>query len=76
MSEIETNKEQQNENEMNKSLNKSFRQNMMCNHCMYVCKSYEEMKEHYKSELLFKKKRNIYEKIRRTEKKSKIRRRK
>ena len=95
MSELETNKEEQQENEMNKSLNKSFRQNMMCNHCMYVCKSYEEMKEHYKSEfhkynlnrvtmnlnpLLYedylKKKRNIYEKIRRTEKKSKIRRRK
>ena len=50
MSELETNKEEQQENEMNKSLNKSFRQNMMCNHCMYVCKSYEEMKEHYKSE--------------------------
>ena len=50
MSELETNKEEQQENEMNKSLNKSFRQNMMCNHCMYVCKSYDEMKEHYKSE--------------------------
>ena len=53
MSEIETTKNEQQEkkeNELNQSLNKSFRQNMMCNHCMYVCKSYEEMKEHYKSE--------------------------
>ena len=53
MSEIEIKKKEQEEkkeNEMNQSLNKSFRQNMMCNHCMYVCKSYEEMKEHYKSE--------------------------
>jgi len=23
---------------------------MMCNHCLYVSKTYEEMKEHYKSE--------------------------
>ena len=50
MSEVEIKKEEQKENEMNQSLNKSFRQNMMCNHCMYVCKSYDEMKEHYKSE--------------------------
>ena len=53
MSEIETTKNEQQEkkeNELNQSLNKSFRQNMMCNHCMYVCKSYDEMKEHYKSE--------------------------
>ena len=35
--------------EVNESLNKS-RTNMMCNHCLYVSKTYEEMKEHYKSE--------------------------
>ena len=35
--------------ELNESLNKS-RTNMMCNHCLYVSKTYEEMKEHYKSE--------------------------
>ena len=23
---------------------------MMCNHCLYISKTYEEMKEHYKSE--------------------------
>jgi len=34
---------------LNESLNKS-RTNMMCNHCLYVSKTYEEMKEHYKSE--------------------------
>lgn len=37
------------ENQINQSLNKS-RTNMMCNHCLYVSKTYEEMKEHYKSE--------------------------
>jgi len=37
------------ENQLNQSLNKS-RTNMMCNHCLYVSKTYEEMKEHYKSE--------------------------
>ena len=37
------------ENQLNQSLNKS-RINMMCNHCLYVSKTYEEMKEHYKSE--------------------------
>ena len=35
--------------EVNESMNKS-RTNMMCNHCLYVSKTYEEMKEHYKSE--------------------------
>ena len=34
---------------LNESINKS-RTNMMCNHCLYVSKTYEEMKEHYKSE--------------------------
>ena len=37
------------ENQLNQSLNKT-RTNMMCNHCLYVSKTYEEMKEHYKSE--------------------------
>ena len=37
------------ENQLNQSLNKS-RTNMMCNHCLYVSKTYEERKEHYKSE--------------------------
>ena len=36
--------------EVNESLNKSVRTNMMCNHCLYTSKTYEEMKEHYKSE--------------------------
>jgi pre-60S factor REI1 len=36
--------------EVNESMNKSMRTNMMCNHCLYVSKTYEEMKEHYKSE--------------------------
>ena len=35
--------------EINESMNRS-RTNMMCNHCLYVSKTYEEMKEHYKSE--------------------------
>jgi len=37
------------EKQLNESVNKS-RTNMMCNHCLYVSKTYEEMKEHYKSE--------------------------
>ena len=37
------------EKKINESMNKS-RTNMMCNHCLYVSKTYEEMKEHYKSE--------------------------
>ena len=37
------------EKKLNESLNKS-RTNTMCNHCLYVSKTYEEMKEHYKSE--------------------------
>ena len=37
------------EKQLNESINKS-RTNMMCNHCLYVSKTYEEMKEHYKSE--------------------------
>ena len=37
------------EKRLNESINKS-RTNMMCNHCLYVSKTYEEMKEHYKSE--------------------------
>ena len=36
--------------EVNESINRSTRTNMMCNHCLYVSKTYEEMKEHYKSE--------------------------
>ncbi len=36
--------------EVNESINRSMRTNMMCNHCLYVSKTYEEMKEHYKSE--------------------------
>ena len=37
--------------EIDTSVNKSLlRQNMMCNHCRYNCKSYEDMKEHYKSD--------------------------
>ena len=37
--------------EINTSINKSLlRQNMMCNHCRYNCQSYEDMKEHYKSD--------------------------
>ena len=39
----------QEEKQLNESINKS-RTNMMCNHCLYVSKTYEEMKEHYKSE--------------------------
>ena len=35
--------------EANESMTKS-RAHMMCNHCLYVSKTYEEMKEHYKSE--------------------------
>lgn len=38
-----------NENNNADNLNKT-RTNMMCNHCLYVSKTYEEMKEHYKSE--------------------------
>ena len=41
--------EKQEEKQLNESINKS-RTNMMCNHCLYVSKTYEEMKEHYKSE--------------------------
>ncbi len=37
------------EKQLNERINKS-RTNMMCNHCLYVSKTYEEMKEHYKSE--------------------------
>ena len=37
------------EKQLNESINKS-RTNMMCNHCLYVSKTYEEMKENYKSE--------------------------
>ena len=37
------------EKQLNESINKS-RTNMMCNHCLYTSKTYEEMKEHYKSE--------------------------
>ena len=37
------------EKKLNESMNKS-RTNLMCNHCLYVSKTYEEMKEHYKSE--------------------------
>ena len=37
------------EKQLNESINKS-RTNMMCNHCLYISKTYEEMKEHYKSE--------------------------
>ena len=37
------------EKNLNESINKS-RTNMMCNHCLYVSKTYEEMKKHYKSE--------------------------
>ena len=40
---------QEEEKHLNESMNKS-RTNMMCNHCLYVSKTYEEMKEHYKSE--------------------------
>ena len=36
--------------EVNESMSKNIRTNMMCNHCLYVSKTYEEMKEHYKSE--------------------------
>ncbi len=32
---------------MNKSL---LRQNIMCNHCLFNCETYEKMKEHYKSD--------------------------
>ena len=39
----------QEEKQLNESINKS-RTNMICNHCLYVSKTYEEMKEHYKSE--------------------------
>ena len=40
-----------NNEEINTSLNnKSFRNNIMCNHCMFNCENYEKMKEHYKSE--------------------------
>ena len=35
------------EKQLNESINKS-RTNMMCNHCLYISKTYEEMKEHYK----------------------------
>jgi pre-60S factor REI1 len=35
--------------EADESMTKS-RTHMMCNHCLYVSKTYEEMKEHYKSE--------------------------
>ncbi len=35
--------------EVNESMTKS-RTHMMCNHCLYVSQTYEEMKEHYKSE--------------------------
>ncbi len=45
---IEDKKEEK--QEVNESMNKSMRTNMMCNHCLYVSKTYEEMKEHYKSE--------------------------
>lgn len=41
--------EKEEQKDVNESLNKS-RTNMMCNHCLYVSKTYEEMKEHYKSE--------------------------
>ena len=41
--------EKDKEKQLNESMNKS-RTNMMCNHCLYVSKTYEEMKEHYKSE--------------------------
>ena len=52
--EEEINTESKKENEANEdkekeNLNKS-RTNTMCNHCLYVSKTYEEMKEHYKSE--------------------------
>jgi len=40
-----------NTEEINTSLNnRSFRNNIMCNHCMFNCENYEKMKEHYKSE--------------------------
>ena len=42
--------EKEEKKEVNESMNKSMRTNMMCNHCLYVSKTYEEMKEHYKSE--------------------------
>jgi pre-60S factor REI1 len=47
----EDNKEDMKEEkpELNESINRS-RTHMMCNHCLYVSKTYEEMKEHYKSE--------------------------
>ena len=35
------------EPEVNKSL---LRQNIMCNHCLFNCETYEKMKEHYKSD--------------------------
>ena len=50
---MESIKEEQQENKndkINESINKSMRTNMMCNHCLYTSKTYEEMKEHYKSE--------------------------
>ena len=46
---LEREKKQEEEKHLNESMNKS-RTNMMCNHCLYVSKTYEEMKEHYKSE--------------------------
>ena len=35
--------------EVNESMTKS-RTHMMCNHCLYVSQTYEEMNDHYKSE--------------------------
>ena len=36
--------------DLNESKLKENRTDLMCNHCLYVSKNYEEMKEHYKSE--------------------------
>ena len=45
------NKINSNTEEINTSINnRSFRNNIMCNHCMFNCENYEKMKEHYKSE--------------------------
>ena len=49
MSEDKKEVQKEENNGVNESINKN-RTNMMCNHCLYVSKTYEEMKEHYKSE--------------------------
>ena len=43
----ETKKDNQ---DLNESKLKENRTDLMCNHCLYVSKNYQEMKEHYKSE--------------------------